>query len=52
MLLLCPLCVRAQSAFQPYNTQGDNLIHVATADLDAVGAKDYVVGMTVGIDHG
>lgn len=38
---------RAQSAFQPYNAQGDNLVHVATADFDAVGAKDYVVAMTV-----
>jgi len=34
-------------AFQPYNTQGDNLIHVATADFDGAGAKDYVVAMTV-----
>ncbi|NDV61470.1 hypothetical protein G0Q06_03300 [Puniceicoccales bacterium CK1056] len=36
-----------QSTFQPYTTQGENLIHVRTADFDAVGAKDYVVGMTV-----
>jgi hypothetical protein len=41
------LCASAQTAFQPYNTQGDNLIHVTTADFDAVGAKDYVVGMSV-----
>lgn len=34
--------------FVPYNTQGRNLIHVRTADFDGVGAKDYVVGMTVG----
>ncbi|GGZ87437.1 hypothetical protein GCM10007028_27030 [Algibacter mikhailovii] len=34
-------------AFQPYNTQGDNLIHITTADFDGVGAKDYVVAMTV-----
>ena len=37
----------AQSAFQPYSAQGDNLIHVTTADFDAIGAKDYVVGMSV-----
>ncbi|MCK4922434.1 MAG: T9SS type A sorting domain-containing protein [Bacteroidales bacterium] len=37
----------AQSAFQPYNAQGDNLIHVTTADFDGVGAKDYVVALTV-----
>lgn len=37
----------AQTAFQPYNTQGDNLIHVTTADFDGVGAKDYVVGMSI-----
>ncbi|VGO16412.1 Lambda-carrageenase [Pontiella desulfatans] len=37
----------AQSAFQPYNTQGDNLIHVTTADFDEVGSKDYVVGMSI-----
>jgi hypothetical protein len=37
----------SQTAFQPYNTQGDNLIHVTTADFDAVGAKDYVVGMSI-----
>lgn len=36
-----------QSAFQPYNTQGENLIHVATADFDGVGAKDYVVAMNL-----
>lgn len=36
-----------KTAFQPYNTQGDNLIHVTTADFDVVGAKDYVVAMTV-----
>ncbi len=36
-----------QSGFQPFNTQGDNLIHVATADFDGVGVKDYVVAMTV-----
>lgn len=36
-----------QLAFQPFNTQGDNLIHVTTADFDGVGAKDYVVAMTV-----
>ncbi len=36
------------NAFQPYNTQGDNLMHVTTADFDGVGVKDYVVAMTVG----
>ena len=49
ILLACFLCsvsiASAQSAFQPYNSQGDNLIHVATADFDGVGAKDYVVGV-------
>ncbi|WP_430814944.1 T9SS type A sorting domain-containing protein [Carboxylicivirga sp. RSCT41] len=42
-------CIKlsGQSAFMPYNTQGDNLIHIATADLDGVGAKDYVLAMTV-----
>ncbi|WP_289053396.1 T9SS type A sorting domain-containing protein [Carboxylicivirga marina] len=39
--------VNAQSSFQPYNTQGDNLIHITTADFDELGAKDYVVAMTV-----
>ncbi len=33
-------------AFQPFNTQGDNLIHVTTADFDGIGVKDYVVAMT------
>ena len=41
------LSAHAQTAFLPCNTQGDNLIHVVTADFDAVGAKDYVVGMSV-----
>ena len=36
-----------KKAFQPYNTQGDNLIHITTADFDGVGARDYVVAMTV-----
>lgn len=36
-----------QEYFQPYNTQGDNLIHVTTADFDGSGAADYVVAMTV-----
>jgi hypothetical protein len=40
-------CGFAGTAFQPYNTMGDNLIHVTTADFDGVGAKDYVVGMSV-----
>ncbi|TLX78166.1 T9SS type A sorting domain-containing protein [Labilibacter sediminis] len=46
-LTLSNSLLKAQSAFQPYNTQGDNLIHVTTADIDGVGAKDYVVAMTV-----
>lgn len=50
ILILCGISLGAQStvsAFQPYNTQGDNLIHVTTADFDEVGAKDYVVAMTI-----
>jgi len=35
------------NAFQSYNTQGDNLMHVTTADFDEIGKKDYIVGMTV-----
>jgi hypothetical protein len=34
-------------AFQPYNTLGNNMMHITTADFDGVGAKDYVVGLTV-----
>jgi hypothetical protein len=41
------LWAAAQSSFQPYSTQGDNLIHVTTADFDGVGASDYVVGMSI-----
>jgi hypothetical protein len=40
-------CASAQTAFQPYNAQGDNLIHVTTADFDGVGVNDYVVGMSI-----
>ncbi|TRX64795.1 hypothetical protein [Flammeovirga kamogawensis] len=52
LIFLCVLSLQTTgqtdlSAFQPYNTQGDNIIHVTTADFDAVGAKDYVVTMTV-----
>ncbi len=36
-----------RTGFVPHNTQGNNLIHVRTADFDGVGAKDYVVAMTV-----
>ncbi|VGO16421.1 hypothetical protein PDESU_05012 [Pontiella desulfatans] len=36
-----------RTGFVPHNTQGDNLIHVRTADFDGVGAKDYVVAMSV-----
>jgi hypothetical protein len=35
------------SDFQPFSAQGDNLMHITTADFDGVGAKDYVVAMTV-----
>lgn len=45
--LTTPTNAQTGNAFQPYNTQGDNLIHVTTADFDGVGAKDYVVAMTV-----
>lgn len=38
---------QANNAFQPFNAQGDNLMHITTADFDGVGAKDYVVAMTV-----
>lgn len=34
-------------AFQPYNTQGDNLMHITTADFDGIGVKDFVVALTV-----
>ncbi|OXU14549.1 right-handed parallel beta-helix repeat-containing protein [Sedimentisphaera salicampi] len=48
-LLLCIISFQAlaQSAFQPYNTGGDNIIHVTAADFDDVGVKDYVVCMSV-----
>jgi len=36
-----------KTCFQPYNTQGDNIIHVTTADFDGIGVKDYVVCMSV-----
>ncbi|MDF7824893.1 hypothetical protein P4B35_12795 [Pontiellaceae bacterium B12227] len=36
-----------REGFIPYNTQSNNLIHVRTADFDGVGAKDYVVAMSV-----
>ena len=36
---------KLMKTFQPYNTQGDNLIHIAAADFDGVGVKDYVVAM-------
>jgi hypothetical protein len=35
------------TALSAYSAQGDNLIHVTTADFDAIGAKDYVVAMSV-----
>lgn len=34
------------SSFQPFNAQGDNTIHITTADFDGVGAKDFVVCLT------
>ncbi len=45
----CSNLVNAQSSFQPYNTQGANLIHVETADFTGSGSsvRDFVVGMTV-----
>lgn len=49
LLLSSFLALNAQSnklAFQAYNAQGDNLIHITTADFDGVGVKDYVVAMT------
>ncbi|AQQ09938.1 Lambda-carrageenase precursor [Sedimentisphaera cyanobacteriorum] len=48
-LLLCVFGFQAmaQSAFQPYNTGSDNIIHITAADFDGVGAKDYVVCMSV-----
>lgn len=48
IISLNPIIAQANElAFQPFNTQGDNLMHVVTADLDGVGAKDYVLAMTV-----
>jgi len=51
ILLLCVTCeIGAQTsirAFQPFNSQGDNLMHVTAADFDGIGAKDYVVAMTL-----
>lgn len=41
------VCSQQVNAFQPYNTQGDNMIHVTTADLGGIGKKSNVVGMTV-----
>ena len=50
-ILLCSITFvvgqEVHLAFQAFNTQGDNLMHVTTADFDGVGAKDYVVAMTV-----
>ena len=46
-LLLFSLAVSGQSAFQAFNTQGNNLIHIITADFDAMGTKDYVVAMSM-----
>ncbi len=37
LMFFFPFGAGVQTAFQPYNTQGDNLIHVATADFDEVG---------------
>lgn len=38
-------CSRPSPAFQPFSAQG-NTIHVATADLDGVGVRDFVVAAT------
>jgi len=47
LILLTITChVHAESAFQPYTTSGDNLIHVTTADFDGVGVKDHIVVMS------
>jgi len=46
-LLFAFMVVGAQNAFQAFNTQGNNLIHITTADFDAVGSKDFVVAMTM-----
>lgn len=48
--MLLPLIITAQTTlnyFVPYNTQGDNLIHVTTADLNGIGVKDFVVAMSL-----
>ncbi len=47
LLLTGTLVAQTNTAFQAYNTQGDNLIHIVTADFDNVGAKDFVVAMSV-----
>ncbi|GAB1308879.1 hypothetical protein KH5_15620 [Urechidicola sp. KH5] len=48
LVLLVYQVAQSQSinAFQPYNTQGDNMMHICTADFDGVGKKDFIVGMT------
>ena len=40
-------CSQGVSAFQAHNTQGDNMMHVTTADLGGIEKKSHVVGMTV-----
>lgn len=48
LVSLCATFVNADnSAFQPFSAQGDNLMHITTADFDGVGAKDYVVALSV-----
>jgi len=47
MLFINQAFSQINSAFQPFNTQGDNLIHVATADFDGIGVKDFVIALTV-----
>jgi hypothetical protein len=45
-LLASCLPSSAISPFQPYNTAGDNLIHITTADLEGNHSKDHVVAMS------
>jgi hypothetical protein len=46
-VILCAIGSWTSAQVTSYSAQGDNLIHVATADFDDVGAKEYPVAMTV-----